>query len=483
MPITGKQTKHAETDTSPPAPGAALMAGWAPTLQTEGSTKYAAVVAAIERGVADGVLLPGMRLPPQRDIATYLNVTIATVTKAISIAMRRGLVTARAGSGTFIAARPAEDVAQDGLPAILDLSLNAPPVDITAALLQENLKDVANAMNAANGFDYQPIPGSAQHREAGRDWFAKRGYQVDAERILITQGAHEGLVVSLLALTQPGDTVLCERLNYTGLRRIGDLLRIKLIGIDVDSEGIDVDTLPALIERHRAKAIVCTPAMHNPTSVTMSARRRVALVSTARTAGVPIVEDDIYGLFLGSEAPPLATLWPDGVVAVTSLSKTVAPGLRLGYIAAPASLVPRLRDAMLMLAWTEPVLQAAVATRLITSGRADQCVALHRTEAQRRVALAKSILGAAMQTPDRTPTYHVWVSTGDVRPDELAAELYRQGVQVSPASHFCIGEEPVPYAVRLSLGRASTFQVLGEALKRVAERLSLGRSRGLDSIV
>src|SRR3546814_460484 len=93
-----------------------------------------------------------------------------------------------------------------------------------------------------------------------------------------------------------------------------------------------------------------------------------------------LFRSDIYGLFLGNEAPPLATLWPDGVVVVTSLSKTVAPGLRLGYVAAPASLMPRMRDAMLMLAWTEPVLQAAVATRLIVSGRADQCVALHRNE-------------------------------------------------------------------------------------------------------
>ncbi|WP_459615814.1 aminotransferase-like domain-containing protein [Bordetella sp. 2513F-2] len=459
------------------------MADWSPRLDTRGGTKYAAVVAAIEQGVADGALLPGTRLPPQRDIANYLNVTIATVTKAINIAMRKGLVTARAGSGTFIAARPVLDGGKGAAPGALDLSLNAPPVSVAASLLQENLKDVANAVDAAGGFDYEPVPGSLQHRAAGSAWFARRGYEVDPAQILITQGAHEGLVVSLLALTQPGDTVLCEKLNYTGLRRIGDLLRIKLVGVDVDGHGMDADILPGLISRHQAKAIVCTPATHNPTSVTMSPQRRMGLVSAARAAGVPIIEDDIYGLFLGNDPAPLATLWPEGVIAVTSLSKTIAPGLRLGYVAAPAELVSRVRDAILMLAWTEPLLQAAFATRLIMSGRAEQCVALHRNEAQRRVRLARDILGQSMQTSVDACTYHIWVSTGAMRADDMAAQLYREGVQVSPASHFVIGDLPAPYAMRLSLGRAASARALEEPLRLIADRLSLSHPVAVGSIV
>lgn len=107
---------------------------------------------------------------------------------------------------------------------------------------------------------------------------------------------------------------------------------------------------------------------------------------------------------------------------------------------------------MFTLGWTAPRLQMSLATWLIESGRAKRCVARHRQEANQRIQLASRILGSALRTSTDTPTYHVWVETGVTRPEDLSAELYRQDIQVSPASHFVIGDGPVPQALRLSLG-------------------------------
>jgi len=461
-----------------------LMKEWAPELQLDGTTKYAAVAAALEKGIQDGHLKPGMRLPPQRDIADYFNVTIATVTKAIGLATRRGLVHARAGSGTFIAqdTRDTEVVPAPGAVFGHDLSLNAPPLSVVSDILQENLKELWTDHSASQFFDYEPIPGGRVHRLAASRWLALRGLNAQPDNILVTHGAHEGLLACLAALTKPGDVVLCERLNYTGLRRIGHLLRIRLVGVEVDHDGLLADALPALVAQLQPKAIVCTPITQNPTTATLSDSRRSALVSVARNAGIPIIEDDIYGHFAGHRHSPLAAIWPEGVILVTSLSKVIASGLRVGYVLAAPSLLPRIIDAMFMLGWTAPLAQMTFATKLIESGRAEQCIAMHREEAGQRMRLAQSILGANLRTSFDVPAYHAWIDTAQTRLEDITSELYRQGIQISPASHFLIGDGSVPPAIRVSLGRVVDASALEAPLGLIAHRLSVSRGAALGSI-
>src|SRR5699024_4120778 len=272
---------------------------------------------------------------------------------------------------------------------VRDLSLNAPPVTVVEDILQENLEDLAkDGSLMPSAFDHDPIPGHISHRAAACQWLGLRGLKITPDHVLITQGAHEGLLVCLAALTQPGDIVLCESLNYTGLRRIGQLLRIRLVGIDMTTEGICLESLQSLLKQHDPKAIVCTPVTHNPTTITYSSRCREGLGRIATAADVPVIEDDIYGLFSKDEAVPLSVTHPDNTILVTSLSKTVAAGIRVGYIVADAALLPRLRDEMFTLGWTAPSLQMAFATRLIESGRALQCLERHTAEAIRRIDMA-----------------------------------------------------------------------------------------------
>lgn len=461
--------------------GAEAFLGLDPVVRA-GLSKYQSLVEAIAVGVESGTLKAGARLPPQREIARHFGVTVATVTKAIDLATRRGLVLARAGSGTFIC-HASDDDNLGERPGFFDLSLNSPPVVIAAPILQRSLAAITTSADVQKLFGYSPIPGSARNRRAGAAWFALRNLTVPAEQILITQGAHEGLICALLALSKPGDTILCERLNYAGLKRIAQLLQLRLVGLEIDSDGIDTAALARFRKDPAVKAIVCTPVTHNPTTATLSRPRRDALLRFARGASIPIVEDDIYGLLAGTETPPLASEWPEGVVVVSSLSKSVSPGIRLGYVAAPPALVSRVQDAMFMLGWTEPSMQAAIASQLIHSGDAFQSTLLHRKEARRRVELAGRILGDFMVTPLDAVTYHIWVRTGHLRPSEITAELYRLGVLVSPSSHFAVDDSSEDAAVRISLGGSSTYDDLRAPLESVARLLTSGRSMSFGAIV
>ena len=445
-----------------------------------GTPKYLGLVNAIEEGVRQGALVPGEQLPPQRDLAALFGMTVATVTKAIGEAARRGVVMARSGSGTFVASAHGPD-AQG---AWNDLSLNIPPAALSADWVSSCLRRVTQPSQISRLTDYAPVGGSAANRAAGAAVFSARGLAAKAEQVMLTQGAHQGLIGALAATTRPGDSVVCERLNYSGLRRIGELLQLTLVGIDCDEEGMVVSQLRTRLRSARIAAIVCTPSSHNPTSFTLSERRRTELVRVARGASVPVIEDDIYGLLCHDGLPTLAALWPEGTLCVTSLSKSVAPGLRVGYTLCPPGLVSRLREALLALGWTEPSLQAALATELIQSGGLAHCVARHQAEASRRIALANRLLPqGSIQTALNAMSYHLWVSTGDTQPTEVAAELSRRGVLVSPSSHFVVdGSEP-PHALRVSLGGPTSAADLEAPLQALSAVMRDGHRSSFGSIV
>lgn len=462
---------------------AAARSAWVPEVRGAGRAKYLSLVDAIAAAVADGTLAQGQLLPSQRALAASLRVNLATVTKAIAEAGRRGLVRTRPGGGTQVApfphALPRAPAAAGGP---VDLSLNIPPAAVVKAMLDSALAGLAQRRMAELALGYAPLGGSLEDRAIGAQWIAARRLAVDRARVLLVQGAHEGIFAALSATTTPGDLVACEALNYAGVRRVAELCRVKLVPIAVDAGGMRPDALQAACAGRAPKVILCTPVTLNPTTATLELARRRAIVAIARRAGAVLVEDDIYGHLAGDPLPTLASLDPEQVIYVSSLSKCVAPGLRVGYLAAPERLIGRLRDALLLLGWTAPALHAALARELIASGAARECAAAHRAEALRRTELARRLLGAAFASGPLA-AYHGWLRLPAPWQDhDAAAAIQRHGVLVSPAHSFHLGERPAPPALRLSLGAAPDIATLERALAAVAAALG-SASRHTGTIV
>lgn len=442
-------------------------AAWMPHLRGAGRAKYVALVNAIREGIATGKLAEGEGLPSQRVLAERLGITVATVTKAIGEASRLGLVVTRPGGGTAVARRSSSTSAEsEGGP--VDLSINVPPVGVVKPFLDEALTSLARQRLGDQLLGYGPVGGAPRDLEAAATWLALRGVAAPADRTILTQGAHEGLLVTLRVLTRPGDAVVCEGLNYTGLRRLAELCRVRLVPVAVDDRGMRPDALAEACEKERPKAILTTPVTLNPTTATQDAKRRRAIIAAADRASAMIVEDDIYGHLSGDAEPPLVALRPEGVVYLTSLSKCVAPGLRVGYVVGPERYMSRLRDALMGFSWIAPSLAAGLAQEMITSGLATACARAHRAEALARMALAADVLGTAI-TAGPAATYHAWLRLPPKWNErDAAAALRRHGVVVSPAQHFAMGEFLAPPALRLSLGAASNRATLGRALQTVA---------------
>jgi DNA-binding transcriptional MocR family regulator len=216
------------------------------------------------------------------------------------------------------------------------------------------------------------------------------------------------------------------------------------------------------------------PALHNPTGFTMPVARQREIAAVAERHDLTIIEDDTYGFL--TETPLLASHVPHRSLVITSLSKSLMGGLRVGYAAVP----PRFAESFASAIWSTMVMAspvtAEIGTMLVSDGTADRVVAWKREELQRRQALARRVLsGVAPETHRASP--HVWLPIERPwRAEMFAAEARRRGVLVSPSTAFAVREGASPRAVRVALGPPRSAARLQVALERLAQLQSSGPS-------
>jgi DNA-binding transcriptional MocR family regulator len=449
------------------------MTIWAPDLTARKGPRYRAIADALADDLARGRLTPGARLPTHRDLAETLGLTVGTVTRAYGEAARRGLLSGEVGRGTFVrGAVEREDDADGGA---VDLSLNHPPPPVAGPegpALARSLADLAVRRDLNTLLAYPPEGGARRHREAGAEWMRRSGLDVPAERVLVCGGSQHALTTVLTTVVSPGETVLTEALTYPGMKAIARLLRVRLHGLPLDGRGLRPETFEAACQKLRPRALYCVPTIQNPTGSVMPEERRKRIAAIARAYGVLLVEDDIHARLPPERPRPIAVFAPELTYYLTSTSKTLAPGLRIGYVLAPPGQAQELAAGIRATTWGAAPLMAEVASGWIEDGTAELLLEARRREAQARQELARRLLPGAAYTA-HPYGYHLWLSLP--RPwvaQAFAAEARRRGVLVTPAETFLVGEGPAPRAVRLGLGAARSRRALETGLRLVAETLA-----------
>lgn len=452
------------------------MTSWKPDLDGRLGPRYRAIADAIAEDVAAGRLPPGTRLPTHRDLAWGLGVTVGTVTRAYAEAERRGLIGGEVGRGTFVrgpmpAPRPPEAEGR-AAPGILDLSIDQPSLVPLAEPVARTLHRLAGEMQVDCTLRYHAHAGMYAQREAGARWLRRAGISVGGERVMVTSGGQSGISLGLLAVATVGDTILVENLTYPGVKALAGTFGLRLHPVATDGDGLIPEAFEAACRTHRPRALYVMPNLHNPTLATMPEDRRRHIAAIAREHDVTIVEDDVFGCMLDEPPPALAALAPERTIHVTSLSKSLAPGLRIGFLAAPESLVARIEQVMRSLSWMASPLAGEVARAWIEDGTADRVAEAQRRETQARQDLARSILGPfAEGTPPTAP--HLWIGLPEPwRREEFGRALLRRGVKVAMADAFVVGRSPAPHAVRINVTAPADRADLARALDVAAEMLA-----------
>lgn len=459
------------------------MTIWRPDLSRSSGPKYQAIADAIGEAVAQGTLSPGDRLPPHRQLAWDLGVTVGTVSRAYALAEQRQLVAGTVGRGTFVCGGNVSAAAAGPLLSlspvdngVIDLSVNATLLDSTAAAFAETLADVMSTADPATLLTYSRANGLPEHRAAAARWFNVTGLTVDADAVVLTAGAQLGLAAAMDVVAQPTRHVFVERLTYPVLKRIAANRGVRLTGVALDDEGMRPEALDAAARAApEVRAVFLVPTLQNPTATTMSAERRAAIAAVARARDLVIVEDDVYGYVALDRPPPLATWAPERTVYLSSASKCTAPGLRVGWFAAPSGLRERLTDAVYAATLTQPVLTHEVVRRWIEDGTAARLVAEMRDELAARHAMAREIFSHLTYPDDPTSPHILLPLPAGWRSDDFVASVLARGFRLASVEAFAVGPEPVAPAVRLSLGAVRDRSVLAAALAAIRDTLD-GRS-------
>lgn len=432
---------------------------WDPQNISPQGPLYVAIADALARDFEGGLIESGEKLPTHRDLARTLGVNVVTVTRAYAEAARRGLVEGEVGRGTFVkTGTAAEEVflpvrrggdAGDAIDFHFNMPASNPSILATDELFRELLDDAAR-LPLTTGYY---APGLDDHRAAGAEWMSRVGLEVDPGQVLVCTGGQHALSVTLTTLMQPGDVLLTEELTYPGMKALAGLLHLRLAPVAVDAEGLCPDAFEEACRKTNAKVVYVTPTIQNPTSTVMPAERRERVAAIARRHGVTVLEDDTTG-FLCADAPaPIAAHAPERVWFVSSLSKSLSGGLRMGYLRVPdAGWVDRAATHLAALSWMTPPLMAEIAARWIRNGTADEMVAWKREEALARRALFERALPEAETISDPVSSV-VWLELpAPWRSEDFAAQALQRGLAVTPAENFVAGRAPTPHCVRLSLG-------------------------------
>ena len=435
--------------------------------------RYKQLVDQFAADIRSGQLPPGTRLPTHRQLASENGIALVTASRVYAELESMGLVSGETGRGTFVretALPPGHGIDQpattDGM---LDLNFNSPSIPGQADLLRSALRALASAGDLEALLHYQPHAGRPHERSVIARHLEYRGLSVDSEQVLIVNGAQHGLATSVIGLLKPGDVVAVDALIYPGFKAVAEAQHLELAPIPFREHGPDLDALAQLCENRSVRAVYTMPTLHNPMGWVMDLAQRERLVDIARKHALIIIEDAAYAFHAENPPPPIAALAPERTVYVSGLSKSIATGLRVGFVAAPNDWVAKIERAIRATSWNTPALMTMIACRWIEDGTVYQLEMEKRRDAKVRQKMAREILNGMVYV-GHPAAYFIWLPLPEeVRADKIVMELLNENISVSSAEPFATTEH-VPHALRLALGSVE-LDALEGALRKVRDSI------------
>lgn len=464
------------------------MTNWMPDLSRQNGPLYLELANRIQLDIESGTLPAGAKLPPQRNLAFDIGVTVGTVSRAYAVVRERGLVTGEVGRGTFVASRD-----PDSHNGALPLSLRIPGgteepradvirLDSSAAFSDAGAPEirpllVEAARSAKDDMaDYVRVI-DPDWRKAGADWIAiGSDWRPDEATVLPTSGAQGALISIIAATTNPGDRVACEALTYAGTPRSAQLIGRGSVSVAIDENGILPEAFENVCAQQHPKILFLMPAVHNPLTCALAPDRRAAIVDIARRYNVLIIEDNLYATVTPDPHTPIAAMAPDITFHISGLSKAVTAGLRGGWVATPPHMTARVWSAHRMLSGGSSYLLNDLSARMVASGAAMEVRARVRAEIARRVELVRSIFeGCDIRLREHTP--FAWLKLPEPwLSGTFKAAAYEEKVRIDDEDEFKAGRGDHRFhGVRIAFAATvRDMETLETGLRRLRRLLDAG---------
>jgi DNA-binding transcriptional MocR family regulator len=437
---------------------------WLPRLSDETVPRYLAFVHSLEKDLEAGALKPGTRLPPQRDMARHLGLSVGTISRAYAEAEARGLISGEVGRGTFVKRQRLASGLGVLSQAPVNLALNVPAStgedEPIAAALSNMLAD--DALTPLLG--YLPHQGLPHHRESMAGWLERIGISADVDRLFVTHGGQHALSIAVGVVAAPRSTVLTERYTYSGMSALSAQNGYALHGVAGDEHGVLPDALDRAFSETGSRALFVTPTLQTPTGTVMSPDRRRQIADIVSLHDAYLLEDDVYAFLPGSPPEPISTLIPERSFYITSFAKCLAPGLRVGAMIVPERFRDVCINAVRATGWMASPIMAEVVTRLIQNGDLTRQVNLKRAEAIQRNGIADKALGRWLPAMSEAAAFHRWLPLPAGRTlNALITQAAQAGITLAPPGALQQVDQDV-LGLRICLGHPPTHGDLSRAL-------------------
>lgn len=446
---------------------------WRPALTRGEKTIHLQLAELLEQDIVGGILLPGTKLPPQRELADYLDINVSTVQKALKVCSLKGLISSHMGRGTYISYDALANTCL--LPAgnpehLIEMGATMPDHSanhIPAALLQQMLGEP----DAEKWFCYHHPDDTDWQKDAAVRLLQRCGVAVGKETILSASGGQNALNAILSGVFRPGDRIGADPHVYPGIKTAAAMHGLKLIPVRQKDGSMDAEALLSACLNEELRGIYLIPTHQNPTTRTMPVSARQAVAKAAQKRDLLIIEDGTYQLMEG-QLPPVAHFAPERTFYIASLSKTVAPGLRLAYLSAPEPYCAAVSDMLYNLNVSVSPLMAELAARIMVSGALEEILALHLAGTRRRNALVNKTLSRYRCLGGDTCIFRWLLLPGRLSGAFFEDAARKAGVRVYAAERFTVGATVPERAVRLAVCAPDTEEELERALSILLRLLS-----------
>jgi len=459
---------------------------------------YLRIAGTIEQQIMEQVLKIGDKLPSVRLLAKEHGMSVSTILQAYYHLEGKGLIESRPQSGYYVRFNPSRfpqkveksnplqtvkaknveaiigEVYDDfSMPGLTRFSLSVPaPEILPLARLNKSMMQALRDL-PGNGTAYEHTQGNELLRRQVARWSMHWGGHLQANDIVSTAGCMNAISFCLMALTQPGDTIAVESPVYFGVLRFAQSIGLKVLELPTDPDtGVDPDDVKKVLKSHAIKACFFVTNFSNPLGYCMPDEQKQAMVKLLSKNGVPLIEDDLYGdVYFGKTRPRSCKSYDEegNVLWCSSISKTLAPGYRVGWVA-PGKYIDKVKRLKLYHSITNASAQQAAIASFLASGRYEYHLrklrqTLHSNSLQFIRAIGEYFPeGIKLSAPQGG--FILWVEL-DKKIDTY--QLYREAmlhkISIAPGSMFTL-QERYENCMRLSYGMPWTNDI-DKALKRL----------------
>jgi DNA-binding transcriptional MocR family regulator len=450
---------------------------WKPYIDKTKKPIYQALAGQLELDILNGVLLPGTKLPPQRELADYLDLNLSTISKAFKVCELKGLLSASVGSGTFVSYDALSNayLLEDTKPKhLIEMGATLPDNASYEPLLLQ-LKSMLQESDYEKWFGYGREGESIWQKDAAIKLIHRGGFETTVDHILFANGGQNAIAATLAGLCKPGERIGVDQHTYPGLKTVAAMLSVQLVPIKSENDEMSPTAFEYTCKNENIKGLYLIPDYHNPTAAIMSVENRKKIAAIAKKYNQFVIEDASYHLLGKNPLPAVASFAPEQVIYIASLSKSLAPGLRLAYVAVPSQFKESISKALYNLNISVSPLLAELSARTIVSNQFEVLIEGHQDQTIYRNQIVNTYLKDYACKGDETGIFRWLLLPGNITGAEFETLAAQEGVQVYAAERFVVGNSCPERAVRVSVCAPKTPEELEEGLiilKRLLDNLS-----------